>query len=82
MKAEHFNKQLAEYTARAFASVPDGELVDRVEVDNNTGPSGRHLGTMDILVHTIVLAPTDEFIFRQIYRMTAEGLVLVGRECG
>lgn len=78
MKAEHFNKQLADYTARAFASVPEGELIDKVFASNNADRHG--VGTMRVAVYTIVLVPTETHVTRRTYLMTATGLEVISEE--
>lgn len=79
MKAEHYNKQLSDYTARAFAEVPEGELIDRIEAGNNADRHG--VGTMRIYVHTLVLKPNEGHVTRRVYTMTATGLEVVAQEC-
>ena len=80
MKAEHYNEQLAAYTARAFAAVPEGEVITSVEADNGQGTSLFYVGTMEVIVRTLVLEPNEGHVTRRTYTMTATGLVVISEE--
>ena len=79
MNLERYNKQLADYTARAIEELPKGELIDRIESSNNLSFHAT-LGAMTVDIHTVVLEPNDRNVTRRHYSMTACGLGVVSEE--
>lgn len=69
----YYNKQLADYVAKAIALVPEGELISSVEADNNVG---KPMGAMLVWITTLV----PSVPCRRFYCMNHEGLGLVGEE--